>query len=80
MHSSDEDLKPMAILPPQTRKKGPIYKKDRNGHGANGGVDNTFYGLIFSIKSTGYTQINVSLESSWVNNHHYVYFGKTLEI
>ena len=35
----------MAILPPQTRKKGPIYKKDRNGQGTNGGgiFDNTFY-------------------------------------
>ena len=49
MHPSDEELKPMAILPPQTRKKGPIYKKDRNGQGTNGGgiFDNTFYGLIF---------------------------------
>jgi len=45
MHPSDEELKPMAILPPQTRKKGPIYKKDRNGQGTNGGgiFDNTFY-------------------------------------
>jgi hypothetical protein len=49
MHPTDEELKPMAILPPQTRKKGPIYKKDRNGQGTNGGgiFDNTFYGLIF---------------------------------
>ena len=67
MHPTDEELKPMAILPPQTRKKGPIYKKDRNGQGTNGGgiFDNTFYGLIFlSNEMTHMTQNDMSLDSS----------------
>merc|ERR1719361_2029068 len=41
MHPSDEELKPMAIVPLQTKKQK--FKKERNGHGNGNGVDNTFY-------------------------------------